>query len=113
MSNDAAPTKFATFLKDKKVDPRRILTISHKLESLQPEDRAIRLARRRARGAEDKKAGGETRKSRSGRPVTPRALSAAMSGKTVSGPTKSRLLRAVNALLELKKQAKVELKALF
>src|SRR5271163_4624971 len=107
MSKEAAPTKFATFLKDKKVDPRRILTASHKLESLQPEDRAIRLAKRTARGSEDKKAPTETRKARSGRPVTPRALDAALAGKAVSGPTKSRIVRALNALLEHKKLEKV------
>ena len=57
----------------------------------------------------------ETGKPRSGRPVTPRALSAAMKGgaTAVSGPTKQRILRAVNYLLEQKKKDKVELKTLF
>lgn len=110
----AATTKFATFLKDKKVDPRRILTISHKLELLRPEDRAIRLSKRTLRNTEgDKKGPAETREARSGRPVTPRALDAALTGKSVSGPAKTRLLRAVNALLEQKKIEKVELRALF
>jgi hypothetical protein len=114
MSKDAAATKFATFLKDKKVDPRRIMTVSHKLESLKAEDRSIRLTKRTARNTEgDKKGPAETRKPRSGRPVTPRAIEAAMTGKTVSGPTKNRILRAVNALLEQKKGEKIELKALF
>ena len=36
MSDKATPTKFATFLKDKKVDPRRILTVSHKLSRFSP-----------------------------------------------------------------------------
>ena len=113
MSNDATPTKFATFLKDKKVDVRRLLTVSHKLEALQVEDRAILLSKRQARGSEDKKASPETRKARSGRPVTPRALDAALTGKTVSGPTKNRILRAVNALLEQKKSETIDLRALF
>lgn len=113
MSNEATPTKFATFLKDKKVDPRRILTVSHKLESLQPEDRAIRLGKRTARNSEDKKAAPDTRKARSGRPVTERALDAAMTGKSVSGPSKTRIVRAVNALLEQKKLEKIDLRALF
>ena len=34
-------------------------------------------------------------------------------GGTVSGPTKTRILKAVNHLLEQKKQEKVDLKALF
>jgi hypothetical protein len=113
MSNEATPTKFATFLKDKKVDPRRILTVSHKLESLQPEDRAIRLGKRKARSSEDKKIAPDTRKARSGRPVTERALEAAMTGKSVSGPSKTRIVRAVNAVLEQKKLEKIDLRALF
>jgi hypothetical protein len=114
MSNAADSTKFATFLKDKKVDPRRILVASHKLESLTAEDRTIRLTKRQARQAEgDKKGAPETRKARSGRPVTPRALEAALTGKAVSGPTKNRILRAVNAVLEHKKAEKIDLRILF
>jgi hypothetical protein len=109
----AAPTKFATFLKDKKVDPRRVLAASHKLESLKAEDRNIRLAKRKARSVEDKKGPADTRESRSGRPVTPRALDAALTGKSVSGPAKTRLLRALNAVLEQKKLEKVDLRAIF
>jgi hypothetical protein len=110
MSKEAS--KFATFIKEKKLDPRRILTASAKLEMLHPEDRKIRLERRIAKKAE----GGEKKtfaKPRSGRPVTARAMAAAMTGGTVSGPTKTRLLKAVNHLLELKKTEKVQLKSLF
>ena len=42
-----------------------------------------------------------------------RAISAALEGKTIGGPTKQRILRAVNSLLEQKKKDKVELKTLF
>ena len=52
-------------------------------------------------------------KPRSGRPATSRALAAAAAGKTVSGPTKTRLLRAVNVLLEQKKKSATDLKTLF
>ncbi len=108
-------TKFSKFLTAKKLDARRILAASHKLESLTVEDRTIRLNKRRARKTEG---GGdaatkETRKPRSGRPVTPRAFEAAMTGGSVSGPTKTRLLKAINMLLEQKKQEKVDLKTLF
>ena len=110
----ADPTKFAQFLASKKIDGRRILTASYKLEGLTPEDRLIRLKKRQGRKAESQDAATkETRKPRSGRPVTPRALAAAMTGGTISGPTKTRILKAVNHLLEQKKQEKVELKALF
>jgi hypothetical protein len=114
MSEAKPVTKFATYMQSKQVDARRLLAASHKLETLGAEDRALRLAKRRHKKAEgDAKGAAETRKPKSGRPVTPRALDAAMTGKAVSGPTKSRILRAVNYLLEQKKQEKVELKALF
>jgi len=117
-----ADSKFASLLASKKIDPRRVLAASHKLETLQPEDRAIRLAKRRAKAGEGGGAsaaeGGEkkeTTKPRSGRPVTQRALDAALAGRNaaLSGPMKTRLLRAVNHLLEQKKQDKVDLRALF
>jgi hypothetical protein len=111
----ADKSKFAQFLATKKLDGRRLLRASHKLEGLTPEDRLIRLKKRQGRRAETKPEGDakETRKPRSGRPVTPRALAAALAGGTLSGPTKTRILKAVNYLLEQKKQEKVELKALF
>ena len=105
-------SKLSDFLTSKKIDPRRILVASRDLEAFRPEDRAIRLAKRKARtGGEG--APKETRKPRSGRPVTQRAIDAALAGKSVSGPTKTRILRAVNAVLEQKKAEKVDLKALF
>ena len=111
----ADTSKFAQFLASKKLDGRRLIRASHKLEGLTPEDRLIRLKKRQGRRAETKPEGDakETRKPRSGRPVTPRAFAAALAGKSVSGPTKTRILKAVNYLLEQKKQPKVELKTLF
>ncbi|WP_437980568.1 hypothetical protein [Sorangium sp. So ce117] len=109
-------TKIEDFLKEKKIDPRRLIAASVKIERLQPEDRAIRLTKRLARGSEDaakKKEAASAKKPRSGRPVTDRTLSAALQGKPISGPAKTRVLRAVNRLLEQKKQEKVELSALF
>jgi hypothetical protein len=107
-------TKFAQFITAKKLDPRRILIASKHVEGLTVEDRQIRLKKRLARAAEGgDKAEKETRKPRSGRPVTDRALQAALSGKELSGPTKTRILRAVNHLLEQKKQDKVDLRAIF
>jgi hypothetical protein len=107
-------TKFAQFVASKKIDPRRIIAASHKLETLRIEDRGIKLNKRRAKSGEGgENAPKETRKPRSGRAVTARAMDAALKGGAVSGPTKSRILRAVNFLLEQKKQEKVELRALF
>lgn len=109
-----AETKFAQFITSKKLDPRRILAASRRLEALRPEDRRIKLNKRLARSAEAAEgAPKETRKPRSGRPVTHRALAAAMRGGEISGPTKTRILLAINRVLEQKKQGKVELRALF
>ena len=52
-------------------------------------------------------------KRRSGRAVTPRLLSAAQTGATLSGPQKTRLLRALNRVLEQKKREPVELRKVF
>ncbi|HEY8038649.1 MAG TPA: hypothetical protein VIF15_02605 [Polyangiaceae bacterium] len=107
-------SKFAQFISAKKLDTRRIQAASRALEGLRPEDRLIRLNKRRARGGEGGEgAPKETRKPRSGRPVTDRAMHAALTGGALSGPTKTRILKAVNHLLEQKKQEKVDLKTLF
>ena len=106
-----ADSKFQTFLTQNKLNPKRVLAVSHTLETLQKEDRTFKLQRRQMKkeGAEKK----EVAKPRSGRAVTPRAFEAAITGGTLSGPTKQRILRAVNFLLEQKKKDKVELKTLF
>jgi len=108
----AEESKFQTFLNEKKLNPKRLLAVSHKLETLRKEDRTLKLERLKNKKAE----GGEKKdvaKPRSGRPVTERAMSSALKGGAISGPTKQRILRAVNYLLEQKKQEKVDLKALF
>jgi hypothetical protein len=107
-------TTFQEFLKTKSIDPRRIITASHELESLTREDRAIRLTKRIARKSEDAaKKKVDVKKPRSGRPITQRALAAALTGKSVSGPTKTRFVRAVNKLLAIKKQDPITLHTLF
>src|SRR5262249_53869371 len=109
-------TKFEGFLKEKKIDPRRILVASAELERLRLQDRKIRLAKRAARKSEDpakKKEGLAAEKPRSGRPVTQEAITAAFAGKNISGPQKTRILRALNAVLEQKKLEKIELGAIF
>lgn len=107
-------SKFSEFLTTQKIDPRRIPIASRQLEMLRPEDRATRLKKRLAKSAEGKPAeGGETAKPRSGRPVTHRLLGLALEGKPVPGPAKTRLLRAVNRILEQKKKDPIDLRALF
>ncbi len=107
-------SKFAEFLKENKIDERRVLISSRKLETLRPEDRRLRAARAK-KGDEKKEESAEApAKPRSGRPVTPRLLAAAAGGdKKISGPAKTRLLRAVNRILEQRKKDAVDLRALF
>jgi hypothetical protein len=114
-TKETQENKFASFIATKKLDARRIIIASRKLEALTPEDRTIRLNKKRARATEGGAEGDakETRKPRSGRPVTDRAMDAALRGGEISGPTKTRILRAVNHLLEQKKQEPVDLRALF
>ena len=109
-------TKIEEFLKDKKIDTRRLIAASSDLESFTREDRGLRLLKRVARKSEDaakKKEGLAAKKPRTGRPVTNRAFTAAIAGKQISGPQKTRILRAVNHILAQKKQDAVELSALF
>jgi hypothetical protein len=115
----ADSNKLKSFLDTNKLNAKRLLAVSHKLETLQREDRRIKLGKRKGKaeaaegGGAEKKEGEKPAKPRSGRAITPRALDAALEGGTISGPTKQRILRAVNYLLEQKKKDKVELKTLF
>jgi hypothetical protein len=111
--SDQPASKLSQFLASKKIDARRVLIASKHIEGLQPEDRSIKLAKRQGKKAEGGDAKKETRKPRSGRPITHRSIDAALAGGAISGPTKTRILRAVNHLLEQKKQEKVDLKTLF
>lgn len=104
-------SKLEAFLAEKKIDARRLLATSKRLENLRPEDRATRLAKAQARKTE----GAEkvTGKTRSGRPLSQRVIDVAFAGGSVAGPAKTRILRAVNHLLEQKKAEPVDLRALF
>jgi len=108
-------SKFSQFIKDNGIDARRLLVASKRVERLTPEDRLLRGARRRGKAGGEKAAEGAAAagKPRSGRPVTRRLLDSATEGKPIPGPAKTRLLRAVNRVLEQKKKSSVELKALF
>ena len=111
----APMSKLEDFIAAKKIDPRRILAASKRVERLGAEDRAIQLARRQVRaGATDetlKEKAGE--KPKSGRPVTPGTLRMALAGRPISGPAKTRITRAVNHVLVAKKQGEVDLRELF
>jgi len=108
-------SKLSDFLKKNKIDARRILIASDQIESHQPEDRAIRLAKRDAKAPEASDEVKELagKKPRSGRPVAGPTLRAALEGKPLTGPQKTRITRAINKVLVVKKKGEVTLRELF
>ncbi len=111
---DSAQSKFAGYLKENKIDPIRVVYASSHIESLTPDDRAIKLAKRQARGKEDDAAkAARAKKPRSGRPVTSQLVTRAVAGETLTGPQKTRILRAVARIAEQKKLGEVQLSNLF
>lgn len=110
-------SRFSEFLTNEKIDPRRLLVASRQLERLRPEDRALKLKKRLGKKSGDAAAAAadakDAPKRRSGRSVTPRLMSAAQAGGPLSGPQKTRLLRALNRVLEQKKKDPVDLRKVF
>jgi hypothetical protein len=106
-------TKLEAFLTENKIDQRRLLAASERIERLRPQDRATKLIRRQARKKEDAPKPTGLEKPRSGRPVSRTTLGKAVAGKTLSGPAKTRILRAVNHILGQRKQPEVALGSLF
>lgn len=107
-------SKFSQFLNDQGIDARRLISASKFIEKLRPEDRKIRLERRQARAqqspTDEKKIFPKTR---SGRPVTRRNIDDALQGRPLPAAVKTRILRAVNRVLEQKKRSAVSLRDLF
>jgi|SRR5690606_1737652 len=109
-------SKFSQFLADNKIDPRRVIAASKAIESLRPEDRRAKLAKRNASGdkpAPAADADAKPAKPRSGRPVNAVLLRRLEAGGKVSGPAKQRLVRALNHILAARKKDPVELRSLF
>jgi hypothetical protein len=110
-------TKLAKFLEENKINGLRLQAASTKLERLTQEDRAFlaEVARKKALAGR-KNAGNvavEKKKLHTGRPVTERLIDDASQGKPVSGAAKTRLLRAVNHVLEQRKKSAVTIRDLF
>lgn len=111
-------SRFSEFLTNEKIDPRRLLVASRQLERLRPEDRQVRLKKRLGRKANDgaappADAKDAAPKRRSGRTITPRLLEAAATGGPLSGAQKTRLLRALNRVLEQKKKEPIDIRKVF
>jgi hypothetical protein len=107
-------SKLNDYLETQKIDPRRILVASHALEALRREDRDVRLLKKRAKAGDEKAKEQAAKERRSGRPVSRPTLDRALTGsRPVSPAAKTRILRAVNAVLAKKSKGEVALKDLF
>lgn len=106
-------SKLESFLNENKINDKRLIAASRQLERLRPEDRSIRLKQKQARKSEDGKKPEGLDKPRSGRALTAPGVARALRGDKVSGPMKTRILRAVNRILEQRKKPGVGLDALF
>ena len=108
-------SKLSDWMTKNKVDARRVVAISKDLEGHRREDRALKALRAKVKAG---KAGDDEKekakqKPRSGKPVSTPTLEKAMRGATIPGPAKTRIIRAVNAILTQKKKGEVQLKDLF
>jgi hypothetical protein len=106
-------SKFSDYLQTKKIDPRRILVASRDIENLRPADRSTRLAKKRAKGGDETAKEAAAAERRSGRAVSRPTLDRALTGATVSPAAKTRILRALQAVLTQKKLGEVALRDLF
>ena len=107
-------SKLTDSLKTHKIDARRVVLASKDLERRTREDLALvaKKADMKA-GKVEKDDAVLKQKPRSGRPLTLPQIEKAMRGETISGPAKTRLVRAVNAILEARKKPAITLRDLF
>jgi hypothetical protein len=107
------PSKLSDFLETNKIDPRRLLNASRRIERLRLEDRRLKRQKKAPKEGAAEGEASTPKKPRSGRQVTPRLLTRAKIGKPISGAAKTRIVRVVNYLLEQKKKDPVDIRALF
>lgn len=106
-------SKLNDYLKKQNIDPRRVIAASREIEALRPEDRATKLAKERAKGGDENAKEAAAKKPRSGKPVSAPTMARALAGDALSGAAKTRVLRAVNAVLGKKKKGEANLRDLF
>ena len=107
-------SKFSDFLTTNQIHPNRVVLASTDLERHTAADKELAKKKRQMKaGTLEKDQTVLKSKPRSGRPVTTATVSKAIAGLAVGGPSKTRLVRAVNAVLTTKKKAEVGLRDLF
>lgn len=107
-------SKLGDYLTKNKIHPNRVVTASKELERRQAADHALSAKKKAMKdGKVDKDEAVLKQKPRSGRPVTAATMTKAVAGQTVNGPTKTRIVRALNAVLAQKKKGEIALRDLF
>ncbi len=96
--------QFSDFVSQSGLDANKILRASERLERVRDEDRELmrRRAEKRRRNAGQSYADAGLAKPRSGRPLRPGHVAAVMADRPVPGPVRTKVVRAVNALLQKK-----------
>lgn len=111
-------TTLKTFLDSNGITPKQLLVASRRMDETTREARAILLKRAQKR-ANKESAGksyaelGIAKPNVAGRGLSDAAVAVALAGKPQSRKVRAKFLRAVNVILTKKKQAPVEMKALF
>lgn len=107
-------TKLSDFLTQNKIDSRRVVLASTKLETRTADDKKLAATKKAMKaGKVEKNEETLKQKPRSGRPVTGAAMTKAVHGRDIGGPVKTRIVRAVNAVLAQKKKSEVTFRDLF
>jgi hypothetical protein len=106
-------SKLSDYLTQQKIDPRRVIVASRDIEKMRREDRAVRLAKKRVKGGDETAKEAAEKERRSGRAVSQPTLDRALTGGALSPAAKTRIVRAVNAVLTQKKKSEVALRDLF
>jgi len=107
-------SKLSDFLTQNKIHPNRIVLASKPLERRTAEDKALAAKKKAMKdGKAEKDEAVLKTKPRSSRPVTGATMTKALAGRPINGPTKHRIVRAVNAVLVQKKKKEVVFRDLF
>lgn len=104
---------FSDLLKSKNLPEAQILGVSRALEHLTPPDRDLYLKRRKARKEEKKYAEAGAEKPRSGRGITSQSLAKASADRPLPRKVRSKIVKAINTILERRGQEKVKIEQVF
>lgn len=107
-------SKLGDFLTTNKIHPNRVVTASKGLERRQKADLELASKKKAMKdGKLDKDEAVLKQKPRSGRPVTHASMAKAIGGRTINGPTKTRIVRALNTVLKQKKKSEITFRDVF